>query len=84
MAFDHFGGWIRACFLITLDHRFRSFQCVDQSMIADHFRLSFSVMSVCGSEHDFQLGFRRYGPAMMDAFQKVWAGRDVSRKALKI
>ena len=45
-------------------------------MIADHFRLSFSVISVCGSEHDFRLGFRRYRPAMMDAFQKVWAGRD--------
>ena len=37
-------------------------------MIADHFRLSFSVISVCGSEHDFRLGFRRYRPAIIDTF----------------
>ena len=28
-------------------------RCVDQSMIFDHFRSSFSVISVCGLEHDF-------------------------------
>ena len=37
-------------------------------MIADHFRLSFSVILVCGSEYDFRLGFRRYEPAIIDAF----------------
>ena len=35
-------------------------------MISDHFRSSFSVISVCGSEHVFRSGFRRYRPAIMN------------------
>ena len=68
MAFNHFGEWIRAYFLITLDHRFRSFQYINQSIIANYFRLSVLIISVYGSEYDFRLGFRRYGPAIIDAF----------------
>ena len=68
MTFNHFSGWIRVYFLITLDYRFRLFQYIDQSIITNHFRLSFSVILVCGSEYDFRLGFRRYRPAIIDTF----------------
>ena len=40
----------------------------------DHFSPWFSVIIAGGSEHVFRSVFRRYRPAMMDAFKKVWAG----------
>ena len=40
----------------------------------DHFSPCLSVISGGGSEHVFRSVFRRYGPAMMGSFLKVWTG----------
>ena len=48
-------------------------RCVDQSMIFDHFRLSFFVILVYRSEYVFRSGLRRYRSAIIETFQKMWA-----------